>query len=135
MQNSIKKIYRETVTPLRIIDEDFYVTVQYSIGYVDRDDGSLSFDHSRRFILNKNDDIGLLYAESVYKDPFEDDPEINEVDIGYFANLKSAVNWVGRYGCPDSSIVQYYYISKRFVYRIWISTHLTGDACNKLFGK
>ena len=120
--------YRECITPLRIIDDYFYVTTQHSIGYVNRDDFSL--DRARTYLSNKTD-VSLLYAEYLIS-PFED-TELHEIYIGHFTNLKSAINWVGRYGGPYGDKVQYYYISKRFVYRIWNSTHLTGAACKLLF--
>ena len=124
------KGYRQSIDENRIIDNYFFVTTQHSIGYVNRDDNS--FDKMRDFIVvggKKNKDYGLLYIEEL-KDGF-----LYEKSIAHFNNLKSAINWVGRYGCADSDKAQYYYISKRFVYRIWNSTHLNRVGCDRILGK
>lgn len=124
------KGYRQTIDENRIIDNYFCVTTQHSIGYVNR--GDCSLDRMRNFVVidgKKNEDYGLLCIEEL-KDGF-----LHEKSIAHFNNLKSAINWVGRFGCVDSNKAQYYYVSKRFVYRIWNSTHLNNVGCDRILGR
>ena len=123
-----KKSGCKDTSPNRIIDEHFYVTTKWDVGYINRD--NFSFDSSRESITNKKRKAPyLLYAET------DDGEFITETDVGYFRDLNSAVNWVGRYGCPNSDKEIYYLLSRRYVYRIWNSTHLTAKAVDSLFGE
>lgn len=108
-----RKCNIERVKSNRIIENSFYITTQYTVGYVTRENGH-KWDKDRdSFCYNNKKHLFLLYAE------INDGEYLEEQDIGHFTNLKSAINWVGRYGCPYSNIVQYYYISRRYVYHIW----------------